>query len=60
MNALFVIVVLLNACGVASILFVLKEANTGVPISELAVYLTVTVAALLLSIVLVCGALIGG
>ena len=58
MSPLLAVVVLLNALAGASVLFALTEANKGVPISELAVYLTVTVALLAVSIILVTGSMI--
>ncbi|WP_370618575.1 hypothetical protein [Mumia sp. Pv 4-285] len=58
MNPLLVTVVLLNALAAASVLFALTEANKGVPISELGVFLTVSVGLLGLSIILVAGSMI--
>ena len=58
MNPLVVTVVLLNALAGASVLFALTEANKGVPISETAVYLTVAVGLLALSVILLAGSMI--
>ncbi|MGH1562263.1 hypothetical protein [Mumia sp. DW29H23] len=58
MNPLVVVAVLLNALAAASVLFALTEANKGAPISETAVYLTVTVGLLAVSLLLLTGSMI--
>lgn len=58
MNPLLAAVVLLNALAAASVLFALTEANKGVPISETAVYLTVSVGFLAISVILLAGSMI--
>ncbi|MFD1826207.1 MULTISPECIES: hypothetical protein [Mumia] len=58
MSPLLVAVVLLNALAAASVLFALTEANKGVAISELAVFLTAAVAMIAISILLVTGSMI--
>jgi hypothetical protein len=57
-NPLLVAVVLLNALAAASVLFALTEANKGVAISEIAVFLTAAVAMIVVSVLLVTGSMI--